>query len=55
MQITRFYVLSLCFEGLSKGEIIELARSATDFVFADDGAKKAVTETFLAAETRLLQ
>jgi len=52
VQLTKF---SLCFEGLNKGEIIELARNAIDFVFADDGVKKAVAETFLAAERRLQQ
>lgn len=49
------YFLAASTFGLNKKEMIELARKAINFVFADDGVKKAVTATFMDAERRLQQ
>ncbi|XP_020270022.1 LOW QUALITY PROTEIN: adenosine deaminase-like protein [Asparagus officinalis] len=44
------YYLAASTFGLAKGQMIELARSAIDFVFADDGVKKNIRELFEASE-----
>ncbi|KAJ6807104.1 adenosine deaminase-like protein [Iris pallida] len=53
--VSNEYYLAASTFGLSKGELIDLAQNAIEFVFASDGVKKALTDIIQAAKRELQQ